>query len=144
MKTKKPSDLVNEHIDFFKKWVFSEPNSFSNHFWLQSFGPCSGVTDLVNRQFLGKNFLVKDSFLFKALLSIKKALTSRASEFFQSYGNKGKGSGEQKFYCLVASRGSTMVGTKEIIFDFGRSRSLENAFLNVWFASIHQFKYGWY
>lgn len=33
-----------------------------------------------------------------------------------------------------------MVGTKEISFDFGRSRSLENAFQNMWFASIHQWK----
>ena len=30
------------------------------------------------------------------------------------------------------------------IFDFGRSRSLECAFLSAWFASIHQWKYDWY
>ena len=29
-------------------------------------------------------------------------------------------------------------------FDFGRSKSIENAFSNIWFASIHQCKYGWY
>ena len=28
--------------------------------------------------------------------------------------------------------------------DFGRSRLLENAFLSMWFASLHQCKYGWY
>ena len=32
----------------------------------------------------------------------------------------------------------------ENIFDFGRSILLENAFLSVWFASIHQYKYSWY
>ena len=32
----------------------------------------------------------------------------------------------------------------ENIFDFGRSIFLENAFLSVWFASIHQYKYSWY
>ena len=38
-----------------------------------------------------------------------------------------------------------MVGTDWNLFDFGRSRLLENAFLKVvWFACIHQFKYSWY
>ena len=30
------------------------------------------------------------------------------------------------------------------VFDFEKPRSLENAFLSVWFAPIHQCKYGWY
>ena len=30
------------------------------------------------------------------------------------------------------------------IFDFEKSRSMENAFLSVWFAPIHQCKHGWY
>ena len=31
-----------------------------------------------------------------------------------------------------------------LIFDLGKPRSLENVFLSVWFASIHQCEYGWY
>ena len=50
--------------------------------------------------------------------------------------------GEQKFHELVATRGPSMAGTTEKRFDFGRSRSLEDAFLSVWFASIHHCKYG--
>ena len=30
------------------------------------------------------------------------------------------------------------------VFDFEKSRSMENAFLSVWFAPIHQCKHGWY
>ena len=62
----------------------------------------------------------------------KKAIIKfRASKFSKGYGNKSKGSGEYKFHGLVD-------------FDFGRSRSLEDPFLSIWFASISQCKYGWY
>ena len=56
----------------------------------------------------------------------------------------GKGSGEQKLYGLVANRGSTMVETERKIFDFGRSRSMENSFLSVMFASVLQWKHDSY
>ena len=54
------------------------------------------------------------------------------------------GSGEQKLHGLVATRGPTMVEAKGKIFDFGRSRSLENTYLSVRFSFIHPGKYGWY
>ena len=37
-----------------------------------------------------------------------------------------------------------MVRAERKIFDFGRSRLLESAFLSAWFSSIHQWKYDWY
>ena len=37
-----------------------------------------------------------------------------------------------------------MVGPEGKNFDFGSSRSLKNAFLGILFASIHQWKYGWF
>ena len=37
-----------------------------------------------------------------------------------------------------------MVEAEGEIFDFGMSKSLENSFLSVRFASIHQWKYDWY
>ena len=54
------------------------------------------------------------------------------------------GFAKQKFHGLVATRGPSMAGADEKRFDFGRSRSLEDAFLSVWFASIHHCKYGQY
>ena len=47
------------------------------------------------------------------------------------------------FHCSAETRGPTMVGAPRKSFDFGKPRSLENAFLSVWFASIYLCKYGW-
>ena len=44
----------------------------------------------------------------------------------------------------MATQDSTMAGAKRKNVDFGKSSSWENAFLSVWFASIHLCKYGWY